>query len=202
MSATLSVKENSNLTHVGKWGQMLGALGVVYGDIGTSPLYAMKECFSPDSPHHVAVTSANVLGVLSLIFWALMLVVTFKYLSFVMRADNEGKGGILALLALLPQTGVGVAPGALVLIVLFGASLLTGEGVITPAISVLSAVEGLEIATSALKPAVLPLTCCILIALFAVQKRGTGGIGAVFGSRPSIHAAPCGSSPRTGRTGS
>jgi KUP system potassium uptake protein len=160
---------------------MLGALGVVYGDIGTSPLYAMKECFSPDSPHHIAPSSENVLGILSLIFWSLALVVTLKYLSFIMRADNEGKGGILALLALLPQKGIGVAQGALVLLVLFGASLLSGEGVITPAISVLSAVEGLAVATSKLKPAVLPLTCGILIALFAIQKRGTGGIGVVFG---------------------
>jgi KUP system potassium uptake protein len=163
------------------WGLMLGALGVVYGDIGTSPLYAMKECFSPSSPHHIAPSSANVLGVLSLIFWSLALVVTLKYLSFIMRADNEGKGGILALLALLPQKGIGVAQGALVLLVLFGASLLSGEGVITPAISVLSAVEGLEVATSRLKPVVLPLTCIILIALFAIQKRGTGGIGVMFG---------------------
>jgi KUP system potassium uptake protein len=167
--------------HGSSWGLMLGALGVVFGDIGTSPLYAMKECFSPASPHHIATSSANVLGILSLIFWSLALVVTLKYLSFIMRADNEGKGGILALLALLPQKGLGVAQGALVLLVLFGASLLSGEGVITPAISVLSAVEGLEVATVKLKPIVLPLTCVILIALFAIQKRGTGGIGVIFG---------------------
>ncbi len=167
--------------HGGKWALMLGALGVVYGDIGTSPLYAMKECFSPASPHHVEANSTNVLGVLSLIFWALTLVVTGKYLLFIMRADNEGKGGILALLALLPQKGIGVAHGSLVLLVLFGASLLSGEGVITPAISVLSAVEGLEVATTKLTPVVLPLTCAILVGLFAIQRRGTGGIGAVFG---------------------
>src|SRR5262245_35481554 len=137
------------------WGLMLAALGVVYGDIGTSPLYAVKECFSPASSHHVAVTADNVLGVLSLVFWSLMMVVTVKYLTFITRADNEGAGGILALLALVPSkddkdTG---SRGLLVLIVLFGAALLYGDGVITPAISVLSAVEGLEVATKTLKPA-------------------------------------------------
>lgn len=160
---------------------MLSALGVVYGDIGTSPLYAMKECFSPASPHHIATSPGNVLGILSLIFWALALVVSVKYLAFIMRADNEGKGGILALLALLPEKGIGVAHGALVLLVLFGASLLSGEGVITPAISVLSAVEGFEVATSKLKPIVLPLTCCILVGLFSIQSKGTEKVGTVFG---------------------
>jgi KUP system potassium uptake protein len=164
----------------GRAALLLGALGVVYGDIGTSPLYALKECFSPASPHHVAVTPENVLGILSLVFWALLVVVSIKYLVFVLRADNEGAGGILALLALVPRKA-GAAPGALVLLVLFGAALLTGEGVITPAISVLSAMEGLEIATTRLRHAVLPLTCLILIALFLIQKRGTGKIGKVFG---------------------
>ncbi len=159
---------------------MLAALGVVYGDIGTSPLYAMKECFSLQSPHHVAPLRDNVLGILSLVFWALALVVAVKYLTFILRADNEGKGGILALLALLPQKSA-AAGGALVMLVLFGAALLSGEGVITPAISVLSAVEGLEVATSTLKPAVLPITCAILVGLFAIQKHGTGRIGVLFG---------------------
>ncbi|WP_438028060.1 potassium transporter Kup [Sorangium sp. So ce233] len=164
------------------WPLMLAALGVVYGDIGTSPLYAMKECFSPASPHHVALTPANVLGVLSLMFWSLMLVVTIKYVTFITRADNEGAGGILALLALVPNSErKGDGRGLLVLLVLFGASLLYGDGVITPAISVLSAVEGLEVATSTLKPAVVPITCAVLLALFLVQKRGTAGIGTVFG---------------------
>ena len=160
----------------------LAALGVVFGDIGTSPLYALKECVNP--PHGVAASAANVLGVLSLIFWSLILVVTIKYLTFIMRADNQGEGGILALLALAPDRlrptrtpRLGWVPA----LVLFGAALLYGDGVITPAISVLSAVEGLEVATTALKPAVLPLTCVILVALFAVQKRGTAGIGKVFG---------------------
>lgn len=164
------------------WPLMLAALGVVYGDIGTSPLYAMKECFSPASPHHVAPTPANVLGVLSLMFWALMLVVTVKYVTFITRADNEGAGGILALLALVPSSErKGDGRGLLVLLVLVGASLLYGDGVITPAISVLSAVEGLEVATSTLKPAVVPITCAVLLAVFLVQKRGTAGIGTIFG---------------------
>jgi KUP system potassium uptake protein len=160
----------------------LGAIGVVYGDIGTSPLYAIKECVT--LPHGVAPAPANVLGVLSLVFWSITLVVSMKYLLFVMRADNDGEGGVLALMALV------VRPGAdnrrrrtrmLVMLGLFGASLLYGDGVITPAISVLSAVEGLEVATSAFSPYVVPVTCVILVALFAVQRRGTGGIGTVFG---------------------
>ncbi|WP_437579222.1 potassium transporter Kup [Sorangium sp. So ce887] len=164
------------------WPLMLAALGVVYGDIGTSPLYAMKECFSPISPHHVAPTPQNVLGVLSLMFWSLMMVVTVKYVTFITRADNEGAGGILALLALVPSSErKGEGRGLLVLLVLFGAALLYGDGVITPAISVLSAVEGLEVATSTLKPAVVPITCVVLLAVFLVQKRGTAGVGTIFG---------------------
>ena len=170
----------------GRWALMLAALGVVYGDIGTSPLYAIKECFSPESVHHVAATPANVLGVLSLVFWSLLLVICVKYITFIMRADNEGAGGILALLALVPQpkdeAREGTSgPGAVVLLVLFGAALLYGDGIITPAISVLSAVEGLEVATTSLKPAVIPITCVVLIALFLVQKRGTAGMGQIFG---------------------
>jgi KUP system potassium uptake protein len=156
----------------------LAALGVVYGDIGTSPLYAIRECFG--APHGVAVTPDNVLGILSLVFWSLTLVVAVKYLSVVMRADNHGEGGILALFALALPAGRAL-PGGAVLAGLFGAALLFGEGVITPAISVLSAVEGLEVATHALAPAVIPLTVGILVALFVVQRFGTGGIGSVFG---------------------
>ena len=160
---------------------VVGAIGVVFGDIGTSPLYALKECFSPANPHHVEATHANVLGILSLVFWALVMVVVVKYLTFIMRADNEGAGGILALLALVPQTAGKARPGLLIMIALFGTALLYGDGVITPAISVLSAIEGLEVATTAAKPAVLPLTIGVLVALFLVQKWGTGGIGKVFG---------------------
>ena len=165
-----------------KWALMLAALGVVYGDIGTSPLYAIKECFSPESSHHVAPTPENVLGVLSLVFWSLTMIVTVKYLTFVMRADNEGAGGILALLALVPaKDGKRDSRPILLPLVLFGAALLYGDGVITPAISVLSAVEGLQEAATSLKPVIVPITCGILVALFLVQKRGTGGVGAVFG---------------------
>jgi len=155
----------------------LAALGVVYGDIGTSPLYALRECFS--SPHGVLPTPPNVLGVLSLFFWALMLVIVAKYLTFIMRADNHGEGGILALLALLRPDRLRTS--SLVSVGIFGAALLYGDGVITPAISVLSAIEGLSVATPRLQPYVVPLTILILGALFFVQKRGTAGIGAVFG---------------------
>jgi KUP system potassium uptake protein len=157
----------------------LGALGVVYGDIGTSPLYSVKECFSPE--HGIVVSQANVLGILSLFFWSLTLVVVVKYLSFVMRADNGGEGGILALLALVMPKSQPGRTALLVLLGLFGAALLYGDGVITPAISVLSAVEGLEVATSTFKPVVVPLTLVILVALFLLQKRGTEGVGRIFG---------------------
>lgn len=161
----------------------LGALGVVYGDIGTSPLYALRECFLGE--HDLAINAANVLGILSLIFWSLVMVISVKYLTFVMRADNDGEGGILALLSLTSAGGTdrsGPLPRyALLLMGLFAASLLYGEGVITPAISVLSAVEGLAVATDAFDPFIIPITIGILIGLFAVQSRGTAGIGAVFG---------------------
>jgi len=160
----------------------LGALGVVYGDIGTSPLYALKECFT--GPHGVPVTKGNVLGVLSLIFWSLNFVVTFKYLTVVMRADNRGEGGILALLALVRPHGEGRPTGAYRWLIgtgLFGAALLYGDGIITPAISVLGAVEGLSIATPALSPWIVPIAVVIISALFAVQRRGTAGIGNIFG---------------------
>ena len=159
----------------------LGALGVVYGDIGTSPLYAMKECFSP--PHGTAVTEHNVLGILSLFFWALMLVIVVKYLTFVMRADNGGEGGTFALIALLdPKRAERTRSGVLlVLLGLFGASLLSGEGIITPAVSVLGAVEGLKEATDVFEPFIVPLAVAIILGLFMIQKRGTGGVGAIFG---------------------
>jgi KUP system potassium uptake protein len=159
----------------------LAALGVVYGDIGTSPIYAMRE--SLHGVHGVEATQANVLGLLSLIVWALIIVISVKYLLFVMRADNGGEGGMIALTALVTPA----APKArrrrmlLVLVGLFGASLLYGDGMITPAISVLSAVEGLEVVTPVFRPFVVPITIVILIGLFMVQRRGTAKIGAVFG---------------------
>ncbi len=159
----------------------LAALGVVYGDIGTSPLYAMREAFREDTG--IAATPANVLGILSLIFWALILVISIKYLWFVMQADNRGEGGMIALTALVAplRTSAKGRSGALVLIGLFGAALLYGDSMITPAISVLSAVEGLEVATPLFRPYILPITISILVGIFAVQSRGTAGIGKVFG---------------------
>ncbi|HET8655630.1 MAG TPA: potassium transporter Kup [Longimicrobiaceae bacterium] len=159
----------------------LGALGVVYGDIGTSPLYAFRESF-----HHlygIAPTRENVLGVLSLIFWSLILVISIKYLLFVMRADSRGEGGILVLASLVTPVGAQRRGGRwlLILLGLFGAALLYGDGMITPAVTVLSAVEGLNVATPFFEPYVIPIAIGILLALFAVQKRGTGGIGKVFG---------------------
>ncbi len=157
----------------------LGSLGIVYGDIGTSPLYALRECFAPE--HHLAPTAANVLGVLSLIFWALIIVISVKYIAFVMRADNQGEGGIVALMSLIDPRGGSKRRMALLGIGLFGAALLYGDGMITPAISVLSAVEGLGVATPAFEPYIVPITIAIIILLFLIQKRGTAGIGAIFG---------------------
>jgi KUP system potassium uptake protein len=159
----------------------VAALGVVYGDIGTSPLYALKECFF--GPHALTPTPENVLGILSLIFWSLVLVVSVKYLAFVLSADNRGEGGILALMALThPDGGPGRKPRYVILLLgLFGAALLYGDGVITPAISVLGAVEGLTIAQPGLGTFVVPLAVVILVGLFLLQQRGTGGIGAIFG---------------------
>ena len=159
----------------------LAALGVVYGDIGTSPIYALRE--SLHGVHGVAATAANVLGLLSLIFWALIIVISIKYLVFVMRADNCGEGGMIALTALVTP----VSPIArqrhriLVLVGLFGASLLYGDSMITPAISVLSAVEGLQVVTPVFAPYVIPITIAILVGIFAVQSRGTAQIGSIFG---------------------
>ena len=157
----------------------LGALGVVYGDIGTSPLYALRECFHGE--YAVAVTPTNVLGVLSLVLWSLVLVISVKYLGFVLRADNRGEGGILALVALAVPRYAPRRAAWLALLGLFGASLLYGDGMLTPAISVLAAVEGLEVVTPALRPIVIPLTVVILIGLFAIQNRGTGRVGTLFG---------------------
>ncbi|CAB1367982.1 potassium transporter Kup [Denitratisoma oestradiolicum] len=160
----------------------LAALGVVYGDIGTSPLYTMKEIFA-GAHHPVPITPDNVLGILSLIVWSLILVVTVKYVYFIMKADNKGEGGIMALMALaLRPMAEGGRRQALVLVLgLFGAALFYGDGVITPAISVLSAVEGLEVATPAFKPYVLPIALAVLTSLFLIQRKGTGSVGALFG---------------------
>ncbi len=159
---------------------MLGAIGVVYGDIGTSPLYTLKEAFT--GHHSVDVTQDNVLGVLSLVFWSLMSIVTLKYVTIIMRADNRGEGGIMALTALvLRATRDPRRRWVLMVLGLFGAALFYGDSMITPAISVLSAIEGLEIATPALQPYVVPIAIAVLIALFAVQRHGTARVGALFG---------------------
>ena len=160
----------------------LAALGVVYGDIGTSPLYAIREAFH--GTHGIAVTPGNVLGVLSLVFWSLVIVVTIKYHIVIIRADNKGEGGVLALMALVNGSRLarGLTPRRVMIILgIFGSALLYADGALTPAISVLSAVEGLEIAAPALASWVIPVTLVILIGLFLLQSRGTARIGAVFG---------------------
>jgi KUP system potassium uptake protein len=180
-AARLSSLPPPPAVHGGLGKLAIGAAGVVFGDIGTSPLYALKECV--DADHGVAATQANLFGLISLIFWSLTMVVTVKYLTFIMKADNRGEGGILALLALIPQKNKKdpTRIGWVAAMVIFGAALLYGDGVITPAISVLSAVEGLGVATTRLTPAVVPLTVAILAGLFWVQKRGTESIGGMFG---------------------
>jgi KUP system potassium uptake protein len=160
----------------------LGSMGVVFGDIGTSPLYAIKECFH--GKHAIYPDMANILGVLSLVFWSLTIIVSIKYVAFILRADNRGEGGIFALLGLLHVSDKVRASGmhsTALFAGILGAGLLYGDGVITPAISVLSAIEGLEVATGAAKPFVLPLTCLVLILLFFLQHRGTTHIGKLFG---------------------
>lgn len=159
----------------------LGALGVVFGDIGTSPLYAMRECFR--GPQGLAVTQPNIFGIVSLIFWALILVISIKYLLFVLRADNRGEGGILALTTLLTRDRKNSSMIQVIIVTmgLFGASLLFGDGIITPAISVLSAVEGLNVATTVFQGWVVPISVLILTLLFFFQRRGTAKIGSIFG---------------------
>lgn len=164
-------------------GLSLAALGIVYGDIGTSPIYAFKECFAPG--HGAPVSTANVLGVLSLIFWALILIVTIKYLVYVLRADNKGEGGILALLALaFPEAKSGHRSRlakTFATIGIGGACLLFGDGMITPAISVLGAVEGIKVAASGMERFIVPASVAIIIALFAAQRAGTAKVGKIFG---------------------
>ncbi|WP_433567934.1 potassium transporter Kup [Nocardia sp. CA-151230] len=163
---------------------MVGALGVVFGDIGTSPIYTLQTVFDPGDPHPVPVSRDNVFGVVSLVFWSVMIIVTVTYVLLAMRADNEGEGGIMALITLLRRW---VAPGgrrtALVLSALgiFGASLFFGDSMITPAISVLSAVEGLKVVQPSLAELVVPITAVIIIGLFLVQRRGTAAVGRMFG---------------------
>lgn len=159
----------------------VAAIGVVYGDIGTSPLYTLKEVFNP--AHGIATSHENVLGILSLIFWSLLIVVSLKYVVFIMRADNKGEGGIMALIALMQRviSTDSKLRWPLLMLGLFGGALFFGDGIITPAISVLSAVEGLEIATPAFKPYVIPIALGVLVALFVIQRKGTATVGILFG---------------------
>jgi KUP system potassium uptake protein len=167
--------------HGGRAVLAIGALGVVYGDIGTNPLFAMREAFT--ARHRVALDAANTIGLLSLMFWSLIIVVTIKYLSTVMRADNDGEGGILALAALVSGKGDATKGSrwVLVLVGILGAALLYGDGMVTPAISVLAAVEGTAVATPSFTHYVVPIACVILVGLFVVQRKGTAVIGRVFG---------------------
>jgi K+ transporter len=180
-SANRAGKQAHANGHVGLAGLMVGAVGVVFGDIGTSPLYTLKEAFSP---HYGLVANHDtVLGILSLVFWALTIVVTIKYVTVIMRADNEGEGGIMALMALAQRTLPKGSQSAYVVGILgiFGASLFFGDGVITPAITTLSAIEGLEIAAPQLRAWVVPLTIIVLVAVFATQRFGTAKVGRLFG---------------------
>jgi len=175
------MSQNSSESGPGRAAVGLAVLGIVYGDIGTSPIYALRECFRGLTP--VAITTANILGILSLIFWTLIIVISVKYMAFILRANNRGEGGIFALLALLRPERAQDNPArrALILLGLFGAGLLYGGTMLTPAISVLSAVEGLEVAAPGLEPYVVPVTILILVALFSLQKGGTARVGTLFG---------------------
>jgi KUP system potassium uptake protein len=187
MSAEAEQTEGGHAPKINNFGDLaklsLGALGIVYGDIGTSPLYAMRECFLPE--HGISVNQESVLGIVSLFFWSLLLVIVVKYLLFVMRADNHGEGGILSLLALLKPKGGETQTrkvGLYVILGLFGAALLYGDGVITPVVSVLGAVEGLAVENAFFtKPVIMTIAVVILVALFMAQRRGTAGVGLIFG---------------------
>jgi KUP system potassium uptake protein len=169
---------------VGRTALVVGALGVVFGDIGTSPIYAIQTAFDPGDPHPIQASLHNVFGVVSLIFWAVLLIVTVKYVGLVMGADNEGEGGIMALISQIRQIGKEV-PGRVKFVLaglgLFGAALFFGDSMITPAISVLSAVEGTETISSSMDSLVIPITVAIIVLLFAIQRRGTGSVGQIFG---------------------
>ncbi len=163
------MQNRSNHKFQGLSTMMIGAIGVVYGDVGTSPLYTMKEIFN--GPHAIQPTPEHVLGILSLIFWALIFVISIKYVLFVMRANNRGEGGVMALMALALRHRFNAGQrGYIIALGLFGTALFYGDGVITPAISVLSAVEGLQVAAPSLQPYVLPIAVAVLIGLFPVSK--------------------------------
>ena len=178
-----------NLVHSGarevvRSAVVVGALGVVFGDIGTSPIYTLQTVFNPADPHPVPVSTTNVFGVVSLVFWAVMIIVTVTYVLLAMRVDNQGEGGIMALITLLRQWGTGErrrGASMLATVGLFGAALFFGDSMITPAISVLSAVEGLKVLNPSLEVLIIPITAVIIAVLFAVQRRGTAAVGRIFG---------------------
>src|SRR2546421_1475316 len=183
-STSLAASGTDEIIHhapaAGFWGLMLGSIGVVYGDIGTSPLYAMRESVLAAVGAGNPASEAVVLGILSLVIWALLIVVTAKYVLLLLYADNNGEGGTLALMA-LAQRGLSRGRSAIILLGIISGALFYGDAVITPALSVLSAVEGLKIATPAFDPYVVPITVLILVALFAVQSRGTAQVATFFG---------------------
>ncbi|MFI5778959.1 potassium transporter Kup [Nocardia sp. NPDC051570] len=180
----VSRSEEPRVPDTVRWGVVIGALGVVFGDIGTSPIYTLQTVFDPGDPHPVPVRSDNVFGVVSLVFWSVMIIVTVTYVLLAMRADNDGEGGIMALITLLRRSNPGhgrrTAIG-LAALGIFGASLFFGDSMITPAISVLSAVEGVKVVEPSLKDLIVPITVVIIIALFMVQRRGTAAVGRLFG---------------------
>ncbi|MGW0212752.1 KUP/HAK/KT family potassium transporter, partial [Streptomyces sp. NPDC003233] len=163
---------------------VIGALGVVFGDIGTSPIYTLQTVFNPSDPHPVPVTTQNVYGVVSLVFWSVVIIVLVTYVLLAMRADNDGEGGIMALITLVRRytsRPAGRTAAVLAALGIFGASLFFGDSMITPAISVLSAVEGLKVVQPSLGGAVVPITAVIIVLLLLVQRRGTAAVGRVFG---------------------
>ncbi|MEA5363105.1 KUP/HAK/KT family potassium transporter [Amycolatopsis sp., V23-08] len=181
---TTTAEKPSHVRDSVRLGIVVGALGVVFGDIGTSPIYTLQTVFNPADPHPVPVTTDNVFGVVSLIFWSVMIIVTVTYVLLAMRADNDGEGGIMALITLLRRLGSQRGKRAAVLLAglgIFGAALFFGDSMITPAISVLSAVEGLKVVSDSLDAWIVPITVVIIIGLFLVQRRGTAAVGRVFG---------------------
>ena len=175
----MSAVETEDSRHTAKLTLAVGAIGIVFGDIGTSPLYAFRETFV--GPHPLTLDDLHVLGVISLIFWSMTLVVTIQYVSILMRADNKGQGGTMALVAMISRF-VGGSKYAWVTILLgvFATALFYGDSMITPAISVLSAVEGLTVVEAGLEPMVIPIALVLLVGLFIIQKRGTTRVGALF----------------------
>src|SRR6185295_11687648 len=169
---------------LGRTALVVGALGVVFGDIGTSPIYTVQTAFDPSDPHPIQTSLQSVYGIVSLIFWSVTLIVTVKYVGLVMKADNEGEGGIMALISQIRQIGKEVPARTKLMLAglgVFGAALFFGDSMIKPAISVLSAVEGTETISSSMDSFVIPITLTIIVALFAIQRHGTGSIGRMFG---------------------